>query len=1392
MKTRIPLVSKTILFFVLMFFSIGFVKAQNVSTEGTDFWFGFLPHDGPGGEELTVFISTSQDTVDGTITIGTTVQSFSLGANSSPSFQYTIPSGLETSVTSSNRNTVNNRSIHIETVRRNGIINTPISVYALNKAGQFSADATIILPTNTLGKKYYATCHNENASPSSIVIIGTEDDTDIDIEPTEDILGGVTAGNTTSITLDKGETYLIESSGDLTGTKITTSNSTTGDCKNFSVFSGVNRTPVGGGCGFSQDHLFQHSYPVKTWGQNFTVLPFQDRSGGDIIKVVSSEDNTLVTINGTAPFLLDEGEVREININSVRLVSADKPISVTQLSKSVGCDPVNGIGDPFMVTLSPNEQLLRRVTFSAFPVFTNDFTYYVDIVSPTDGKSSVTLTDGTGVALPLTFIDLASGFSYAQVTLNIDGNHFISSDSGFIANVYGFGSGLNEFESFGYTTGASLNNLNFSIISIDTGQLVDDDTETLCLGNPISFSPDIDPTFQFFEWDMGDGTVYDTKDVTHVYNTPGIFNVTVKAFTSLGDCGSEQAALKTVEVKRADFSIRGPASVCPDKNPITYTVLNPNGNYNYKWSIDGGTILSGQNTDTLVIKWGGPNSSAFLEGIATNDLGCEDTTRLEVFINNILDPAKPIGPDSVCYAGITQKYEALLAPGNAYEWFVTGGTLTDDTANPDGNTVLVTWDTLATVHELWYKEFNLIDTICAGISDTFSLVTILPEIKQQSLTTVDVACFGDATGSFDFSAQGGIGNLNYVFGDTVPNRRLETNLIAGTYTVETYDEVGCSIFQDIEITQPDSIIISASVQDAICFGESTGHIDLTVTGGVAPYQYDWGTASTQDTAFLDQIPTGDYRVELTDDNGCIILSDTIFVSEADSLEFSLIGLDSVCEGSVNNQYTVVDDDDHKYFWFVDGGSVNDTATNPSPSAFITWWDATSTNNQIKVVSFNSDGGCWSDTLVYDVSIHEFPTPSAPVGLTDSLCYHDTLTHQYQANFTSGHGYEWFATGGEVMLDATDPTGPIVNVKWSTSTTRIVWFREYVIGDENCDSPSDSLIVTVLPEEFGAIAMTPVNCFRGSDGEILISKNGGIGDYTYDWAHDTSLDSARATGLVAGNYSVEIQDEFGCFNELSILVTEPDQPVFVDQVTIDSVDCYGDSTGRINLIVKGGTAPYTATWDDVAAQTGLRPRDLPAGTHTVIITDNNQCVLTESYTISESTPFSYMVTDTLPSRCKVPEGFARISASGGTAPYSFNWLTTGGDNGNEATELPTGENALIVTDDKNCKYDATVYINSIAPEIYEPNAFTPNGDGVNDVFNLVYTCDGNGLLNIYNRWGDLVYSTTDLLEGWTGKSNTGTTAQDLPAGAYIYHLRYNIVLDGIPYEIERKGSIVMIK
>ena len=134
------------------------------------------------------------------------------------------------------------------------------------------------------------------------------------------------------------------------------------------------------------------------------------------------------------------------------------------------------------------------------------------------------------------------------------------------------------------------------------------------------------------------------------------------------------------------------------------------------------------------------------------------------------------------------------------------------------------------------------------------------------------------------------------------------------------------------------------------------------------------------------------------------------------------------------------------------------------------------------------------------------------------------------------------------------------------------------------------------------------------------------------------------------------------------------------------------------------------------------------------------------------------------------GIAEVIIAGGTQPYSYNW-TKNGETVKIATQLCEGKNTVVVTDNKGCKANTSINIGLISSDlsaIYAPNAFTPNGDGLNDEFLI------KGIpiteyyhISIFNRWGENIFTSNDVSENWNGTYNGKTVA----GGVYFYYLNY---------------------
>lgn len=703
--------------------------SQGISTEGKEFWVGYLSNWLVSGNPviLELYIS-ADDTARGVVSIPRLSSFIPIKFEVYPNVtrMIRIPTNLGMAT---GTNIIENKGILIET-------DNPVSVYAMNKR-QYSADMTVVLPTYSLGNNYFVMSHwesgnrnnNEN-SDSEFLILAITDHTEIEITPTCMTKGGNPANVPFRVTLQKGQTYQVQARCDLTGTQIrATSNS---GCQNFAVFSGNMYTQVGE-CNVpnGHDHLYAQMYPANTLGKEFIVVPLENRFGGDIIKFLATQNNTTIHANGTT-YNLNAGDFVKILSASILNVSSDKPISVGQFSRTMDCDGT--LGDPFLIPISPNEQMLKKITFNA-PSIATLSSYSLNMVTKTSSINSIRL-DGTAVGNRFTPIP-STEYAYARLSIS-GGNHTIRSDDGFIAYVYGFG----HNESFGYATGASLGNLNIDLLIYDQHPATP--VDSLCLGSDIYFKPNVDSIYRYFEYDFGDGNkLYVSKDtiVSHKYAQPGEYLVTLTASTGVDDCsgGNEEKSLKVIRVIEPFVSITGPRSVCPNTAETAYLIKN-NLKHLINWKISGGEIHNIMN-DSILIDWGKTNASAGIHAVATNRYGCtSDTISYPVKINVQLEPEAPSGPDTLCSNHITMiPYTTWFTAGSTYNWYSDVGEIVSGNGS---NKVMADWKTYGSGN-IWYHQYSITDTICDGISDTLSVFIQRNPSEMGRIISADTIFLGE-------------------------------------------------------------------------------------------------------------------------------------------------------------------------------------------------------------------------------------------------------------------------------------------------------------------------------------------------------------------------------------------------------------------------------------------------------------------------------------------------------------------------------------------------------------------------------------------------------------------------------------------------------------------------
>lgn len=869
------LFARLVLIFVLL--GYGFSAFGQSSTVGREFWVGFMDNNrvagsgnNPGAPDFAVLVITANENTSGAIQYRGQSAPFTL--NAGQQFTLRVPSE-DLDLLHRSSGVVENKGIHIAS-------SGDIAVHAFNERFR-SADGTVVLPIGALGRDYYITSHYEILTAnvnyngniddeSTLLVIATEDNTDIEITTSVGSLSGNQAGIPSVIRLNRGQSYQIKAKADLTGSRVRVIGSDTNECKKIAVFGGNKWTSVGN-CGEANDHLFQQAYPVNTWGTSFVHVALSGRTSGELVKVLASEDNTEVFVNGSSRGVIGQGEFLslEFGINESGKIDTSKPASVTVFSKSMACNqptaPGAFTGDPFMITYSPSEQFLTALTFNALnlPSITN---HYVNVVVKT-GTQLSTFLDGQNVGTRFAPLPGDPNFQYARINIS-QGVHQLRNVEGFAAYVYGFG----ELESYGYAAGAALNNLNFQA---DSEYEFDVDGEKVaCLNQEGLWEINSDnPDFSYFVWDFGDGTDPEIgKEVAHTYTESGNYEIKVTAALSPNSCDEQEEVTFEVEVFEAKGELLGETSVCPEVEQVMYRLKDLINVNQATFEVEGGVIVEDYG-DSVLVNWGAANPDAILRLIPLSENGCPGApVELAVVVNLKIEVASAIGELQVCFDPAVPHVYSAPTPvsGRGYDWIVTGGQIISGQGGPQ---IEVSWDQPGITGNVEFTAYSLVDNQCEGKADPIQV-----QVAGEFLANVDgiseIGCAGLNSGSISLNIQGGIAPYQFEWlHDPSINSPIASNLPAGTYSVKVKDQLGCErLIENLQVIEPAPLEIASLTPVGVsCYGKPDGELTLNVTGGEGPYTFEYdGTKTFSGSISLAELPQGNYNWEVKDANGCVI------------------------------------------------------------------------------------------------------------------------------------------------------------------------------------------------------------------------------------------------------------------------------------------------------------------------------------------------------------------------------------------------------------------------------------------------------------------------------------------------------------------------------------------
>ena len=557
----------------------------------------------------------------------------------------------------------------------------------------------------------------------------------------------------------------------------------------------------------------------------------------------------------------------------------------------------------------------------------------------------------------------------------------------------------------------------------------------------------------------------------------------------------------------------------------------------------------------------------------------------------------------------------------------------------------------ATATNLTAGEYTVTVTDVFGCENSETTTITEPDLLEVSIGNVThVDCNGNSTGSAQAQPTGGTPTYTYSWSNGQTSQTA-TGLGAGTYTVTVTDANGCQANETIQITEPDELIVSlVNETEPSCAGDSDGSITVEATGGTGDYQYNWSNGDSGAT--ITGLVTGTYTVTVTDDNGCIAVL-SIDLDEPDPLSISFIDVDDVeCFGQETGEATAQPTggtEPYTYLW--SNGETGATASGLGVGTYS--------------VTVTDANGC---TATNSVPINE-NNPLIISGTTeDATCFGSSDGNIF-VTVTGGTGpgtYSFFWSDGTTIKDnlnipAGNYTITVTDASFCTAE------ESFVVGQP------DSIIVNET--------ITPVSCNEGANGSISVNIQGGTPPYSYLWS--TGSTATSISGLISGNYELEVTDDNDCVVEISFFVPEPDAITFDAAVT--DILCASEATGAITISnIQGGTAPYSFSWSNSSSDQSIS--GLTAGSYTLVITDSNGCTAEETFTITEPDNALTVDVETENVICwGDSDGSATANVSGGT-PFSggsYQYLWSNGETTQTISNLPAGTYTVTVTDANGC-------------------------------------------------------------------------------------------------------------
>jgi len=693
--------------------------------------------------------------------------------------------------------------------------------------------------------------------------------------------------------------------------------------------------------------------------------------------------------------------------------------------------------------------------------------------------------------------------------------------------------------------------------------------------------------------------------------------------------------------------------------------------------------------------------------------------------------------------------------------------------NPSGGVapIAINWQPLgaasATVGNLPAGNYSVTLTDANGCTaqSAFQINLFVPMSLQ--LVADSVTCNGLTNGSVQGVISGGVPALQYAWSPGGSSQNSLTGVGAGVYTLVVTDANGCTVSASTTVYQPAALGLTLNVTQPFCGSNGLGSASAVVNGGTAPLSYNWQPAGGSGSV-ANNLPAGNYSLTVTDANACTI-RDTFDVDLFIALSMQLTSDSVSC------------------FGFTDG-SVLSTVTGGVPPLVYSWSPGGSSSSLLTGLQ----AGTY--TLLVTDANNCTETATAQVHEPDPVL---AVVSANPQSACEGESIDLSAAGGVSYVWSVGQTGSAISVTPNQSTVYIVTVTEA----SGC-TDIDSIAVNVYP--LPVVDFTgPSVCFGQSisfDNNSSITT-GSIAQTNWDFGNGqlSSLTDPDYNYSAPGIYTVILQSvsDQGCTAIDSQSVSVWNLPVA--SLAPDIFEGCPPLSVQFTENVQPGDAPIQSyLWNfgngTTASQANPFTTYADAGFYSVTlsVTDGNGCV-DDTSMVNLIHVFDQPIAD-FSSMPENPSEFISEVQFLDRSQFANQWFWTFGDSSVSSDQNPfhlfpgPGEYwiTLYVTSIDGCK-DSTSRRLEFKNEtsFWIPSGFTPNGDNKNEMF-FVYGRDYTDFrMSVFNRWGQLVFSTENPLEGWDG------TYQDSPASedVYVYKINYR---DALKKERTEVGRVSLIR